>query len=344
MRRAYVLVSLGLSLLACLTPGCQKAPDYWEDAKAGQKRVLVTFPPLYAITHAVAGENAYVLSLLSTTGPHDYDGAPTDLLKINKADLFIYNGLTLDDAFADKMRRNQKNRNIVVLNVGEQMEKKYDELLHKEEGHEKDKDHDRKNDKQDKHDHDGHGHDHKHGEHDPHIWLGPKQAQKMADIIAQKLGEIDPTNKSSYEARAKKFKDELQKIEEDGKAAFKDKKNKNIVTMHEAFDYFADAFGVKIVETIQKKPGTDPDAASLARLRRICKDQKVAVIAVEPQYSRVQAEALQRNLNEDGIDVKIVTLDPLETAPIPEGKRNPDPGYYLKSMRENIETLARALP
>ena len=311
--------------------------------------MLVSFPPLYAITHAIAGDHAYVLCLLTTQGPHDYDGAQTDTLKINKADLFIYNGLTLDDGLANNMLKNHKNKSLEVLNVGEAIEKKFPKLLHHgahehgEPGKEKDN-HDGDK-KQDAKKADEHGH--KHGEHDPHLWLGPDQAQGMAKVIAAKLAEIDPTNKKSYEERAKKFSDKLEEIEAYGKAALKGKKNKKIITMHEAFDYFADAFGVEIAATIQKKPGSDPDAKGMADLVAACKKDKIAVIAVEPQYSTKLADALEASLKRDGIDVKIITLDPLETAAPedPKAKKfNPDPGYYLKKYKENIDTLAKALP
>jgi zinc transport system substrate-binding protein len=330
MRRSYLFILPCLTLLPVAFFGCGPTPNFWVEAKPNQKKILVSFAPLYAITHAVAGEDAYVLSMLTAQGPHDYDGAPTDLFKVNKADLFIFNGLTLDDQFVDKMMRNHKNDALRTLNVGQILEKKHrDLLLHG--GQE--------------HDH-GDGVKHKHGDHDPHLWLGPQQAIEMTKIIATKLAEIDPTNEKGYQARADKFIEELKKLEADGKAAFKDKKNKKIITMHEAFGYFADAFGLDIVEAIQKKPGMDPDAVSISKLIRLCRQKDgPRVIAVEPQYSKAQAEALQRTLKDDGIHVVIVTLDPLETAEIPPGKKfNPDPDYYLKEMRKNIDTLAKALP
>jgi zinc transport system substrate-binding protein len=349
MRRSYLLTALVFSSFLFIQPGCTPAPNFWDDAKPGQKKVLVSFPPLYAITHAVAGDNAYVMCLLTTQGPHEYDGAATDLLKVNKADLFIYNGLTLDDTFANKMLKNHKNKSLEVLNVGEAIEKDDPKVLHHG-AH----DHDKaaKGAKEDKHDHakpkkdaKDQPHDHKHGEHDPHLWLGPDQAQAMAKVIAAKLAKLDPANKKGYEDRAQKFSDELEEIEKHGKEALKGKKNKKIITMHEAFDYFADAFGIEIVATIQKKPGTDPDAAAMARLIKLCKEEHVAVIAVEPQYSPNQAEALRANLKREKIEVQIITLDPLETSAAVDGKaRNPDPGYYLKKLKENIDTLAKALP
>jgi zinc transport system substrate-binding protein len=338
MRRSYLLLLLGIPILALLK-GCSPPPDFWDEAKPKQLRVLVSFPPLYAITHAVAGDDAYVLSMLTGKGPHDYDGAATDLFMLNKADLLIYNGLTLDDVFVDRMLKTHRNSKLAVLNVGKALEK---------EDHERDEKNEKLKEKEklpelllpsggEEHVHKD-GEKHQHGAHDPHVWLGPDQAIVMTEIIAAKLGEIDSAHRKDYEKRAGKFIEELRKLEAEGKAELKDKKHKNIITMHEAFD-------VKIVGTIQLKPGMDPDAAKMKELIELCKKHDVKVIAVEPQYSRAAAESLQRSLKANKLEVQIVELDPLETSPVPTGKKhNPDPGYYLKKMRENIAALAKALP
>lgn len=332
MRRPYLLTLILLPIFSVVLVGCSTPPNFWEEAKPKQKRILVSFPPFYAITHAIAGDDAYVLSMLSTKGPHGYDYSPNDLFKVNKADLFIYNGLTLDDTFVDKLLHNHRNPSLVRLNVGAILEKKHHDLmLHGEHdhGHMEGK-------------HEGHE-GHKHGEHDPHVWLGPKQARAMTKIIAEKLGEIDPAHAKGYDERAAKFIEELNELEKYGKAKFKGK-HVHMVTMHEAFGYFADAFDLEIVGTIQKIPGTDPDPATRAELVRVCRKHKVSVIAVEPQYSPAQAQSLRDTLKKsDNLDVAIVTLDPLETADMTGRKHNPDPEYYLKKMRENIDALAKVL-
>ena len=45
-----------------------------------------------------------------------------------------------------------------------------------------------------------------------------------------------------------------------------------------------------------------------------------------------------------GITVELVEVDPLETAPVADKNGNPDPAYYMKRMKENIDNLAKALP
>lgn len=322
MRRTYLL----LCLVVLVLPGCAKVPDFWADAKPTQKKILVSFPPLYCITHAVAGDDAYVLCMLTAEGPHEYQGAPTDAIKADKADLYICNGLTLDDDFSSYLLRNRRKRSLATLNIGAVMEEKHHELLLGGKDHVH-----------------ADGGVHKGGEHDPHIWLGPKRAIVMTEIIAAKLAEIDPAGAKGYEKRGAAFIAKLKELQAYGQAAFAGKKHKKIITMHQAFDYFLDEFGMEAA-AIQMAPGADPDAARMAELQRLCQKEKIGVIAVEPQYSHAQAEALQRDLKHHGLDIKIVTLDPLETAPVVDRKNNPDPNYYLIKMRENIDTLAKALP
>ena len=334
MRRTYLFILLAVPLML-LPLACTPPVNPFAEAKPGQKKILVSFPPLYALAHAVAGEDGYVVSMLTGEGPHGYHYSAHDLLKVNKADLLIYNGLELDEQFVDRLKDTNRNPSLVYLNIGKVMDKKHhDLLLHGEHEHEAE---------EGKDDKDAHKHDHKHGEHDPHIWLGPKQAMAMTKIIASKLSEIDPDRAKKYEKRADDFVKKLEKLEADGRAALKGKKIK-MVTMHESLGYFADAFDIEIVGAIQKLPGTDPDSASRAKLVKLCKEKKVTLIAIEPQYLGTQAESLQATLKKDGVDVQIITVDPLETVKLEGNRSNPDPAYYLTKMKENIDAIVKAAP
>ena len=68
------------------------------------------------------------------------------------------------------------------------------------------------------------------------------------------------------------------------------------------------------------------------------------VIAAEPQYSKAGAEVLQKHLKTAGLSVTLAEVDPLETAPVAGKDGNPDPTYYMKRMKQNIDDLAKALP
>jgi zinc transport system substrate-binding protein len=177
---------------------------------------------------------------------------------------------------------------------------------------------------------------------DPHLWLGPPEAILMTKIIAEKLVEIDPAHRKGYEERAEKLVEEIKELQDHGKKAFAGKKHRHIITMHGSLGYFARAFDLT-ADPLQSHPGADPDSARMAALVKLCREKEVKVIAVEPQYSKSLAETLQTTLKGKGLDVQVIQVDPIETAPVPANSSNPAPDYYLKKMRENIDNLAKAL-
>jgi zinc transport system substrate-binding protein len=304
--------------------GCSPANDVWPQ-KPG-KRVLVSFPPLYCLTQKVAGDDANVLCLMTENSPHHYEVVYTDVLKVRKADLFLCNGLEMDEDFADKLAKTAGlNKNKVILVADDAIP--HEKLLHIE--HEE---HD--HGKKDKH-------HHHHGEHDPHVWLSPPLAMDLVDKIASALSKSDPAHKNGYQERAAKYKSDLKKVHEDGLAALKSKKNRKIVSQHDSLRYFAEAFELEIVGQIRLQSGIENDPKQMANLIKECRDKKVAVIAYEPQYPKTEVESLQNTLKGQGLNVTLAEVDPLETAP---GNPNPDPDHYLKTMKRNIDNLVEALP
>lgn len=315
--RTRTLICLAAAAFSLgLVQGCRTQAPVWPES--GKKRVLASFAPLYCFAKNVAGEDADVRCLLTSTGPHHFELSHHDYLLINEADLVLLNGLDLDEFVVKQVKKKDR-----VFRVGDTLPHEY--LLHPEHGE----------------DHADHGH--KHGEHDPHVWLAPDKAKQMVEQIAAKLAAIDPTHKKGYEERAQTYIKELQKLHEHGVAAL-GKKNCRLVTTHDALAYFAEAFKLEIVGSIHPKAGVEGDARKLAELVKLCKEKRVGVIAVEPQYSQGPAKALQRQLQNLGVSVQLVEVDPMETAPPGKDGADPDPGFYVKRMQQNIDLLAKALP
>ncbi|HMF20229.1 MAG TPA: zinc ABC transporter substrate-binding protein [Gemmataceae bacterium] len=308
-----IFLGLGTALA-----GCSKATDPWEKVPGGPTKVLVTIPPLYSFAKNVAGEDAAVLCLLGSKGPHGYEPVAADSLKAKKADVFFAIGLGLDE-FTGKIVNSSGNKKVKVVEVGEQAGAIKEE----------------KDDKEEKG-----GHDHRHGDSDPHVWLGIPESIKMVNAIRDSLQEIDPKNKDSYAKRAAVYVKEMEKLLADGKAELKSKKNKKLIATHESLRYFGKSFGLEILDSIQPRPGIEADSAQMTKLAKLMKEKDVRVIATEPQYPHKLAEVLKANLAKQKIEVKLVEIDPLETAPADEL----DAGYYLKKMRDNITNLAKALP
>jgi len=323
MVRQHLIVFAALSLF--LTCGCSPAPPVFRGAKPGQLKILTSFPPIYCFAANVAGEHGKVLCLLTEHGPHDYQATPLDSIKVAQADVVLVNGLGIDEFITKPVADARKKR--IVIEVGEAIPD--DKLIHLEEG-------DRKHVHAD-------GTECEHGDHDPHVWLGPHLAQVMVDSIAKKLGELQLEHTSAFAASAAAYGKQLQELQNYGQEKFKARKNRRVIVTHDFLRYFAQAYPIEIVGSIQPKPGIEADAGQMAKLVKLCKEKDVQVIVVEPQYPKAAAESLQRHLKGQGIDMRLAEFDPLETA-VAGADGNPDPELYLRRMRANIDNLVQALP
>jgi ABC-type Zn uptake system ZnuABC Zn-binding protein ZnuA len=305
--------------------GCSPAEDPWKDIPGGSTRIVTSFAPLYCFAKTVAGPDAKVQSLLTTTGPHEFKASGQEFILLKKADLFLANGLGLDDKIIEIVGKSG-NARLKIVKVGEAVPEDTRLMMGEhEEAHEKDQ---------------GKGaHEHHHHEgHDPHVWLGIPEAIRMVERIRDVLKKEDPAHSDGYTKRAADFVQELRQVHKEGKRDLAGKKNRKIIAQHESLAYFARAFGLEVEGAIQPQPGIEADAVKLTELVNLCTKEKIRVIAVEPQYSRGLAETLAKQLRARNVAVRIVEVDNLETADLPL-----EPGLYLRKMRENIEVLANNL-
>jgi ABC-type Zn uptake system ZnuABC Zn-binding protein ZnuA len=332
-RRSWLTI-LGLLasvVIAGMVGGCGKHQETWEPNKL---HIMVSFPPLYCFTANVVKGDAQVRTLLDATGIHDYEPKPHDAIALHDANLFLINGLGLDEDFARLLANSSNNQdpNFKVIEVGE--DERLKPLLRKMAAHDQ---HEEKDGKEHKH-----THAHKHGEYDPHIWLGLPEAIVMVQVIRDKLSEADKAHAEQYKANAEAYTKTLQKLIDDGNAAFKNKKNKKLISFHDSLGYFARTFGLNIVKTIQPVAGEeDTSGARLRQLVDLCIKENIKVIAVEPnQIGNSSAKALLDELKAKKVEgVQLVEVDILESVP----RADLIPKYYEDKMRENIKKLSEAM-
>jgi len=281
-----------------------------------QLNILCSFHPIYIFTQNVAmnvkGTNIECL-LPQNVGPHDYSLTPGDMKKIMKADIFVINGLGLEE-FLDKAVR-EGNPKIKVVNTsigikpikveGAEDNHKDNEAEHKSEHH--------------------------HGKYNPHVWVSPKSAIIQVRNIEKALEEADAKNAKQYKENSDKYVAKLEAIVKELEKASKAFSNRKIVTFHNALDYLARDFGLQVVDVIEVVPGHQPSAGELAKMIRRIKNFGVAAIFSEPQYPEKVANVLA-----DETKIPVYPLDPVATG---DGK----PETYEKIMRKNIQILIKAL-
>lgn len=320
---AVLGVAAVVPFLGCGCTGDGPGAGNWPD-RPGPK-VVVSFAPLYCFVANVAGDDAVVKNMMTTTGPHSFHPTDVEARLLARADLFFINGLDLDNRAAETLRKGSANAGLRVIDLGGRLPKELclEGTCHHDHGH-------------------GHAHDHEH-EHgtDPHVWLGIDQAVKMVEAVRDELKAADPAHADGYDRRAAEYVGKLQAVKADGLAMLKGKDDLRMVTFHESLAYFARTFGLRVSGVVMKNPGVEPNAEQMGSLVKTCVSKKVRVIAVEPQYSKNSSAAkLLVELKRGGLeDATLVEIDPLETVRPADLK----PEWYEAKMRANLKALAEAM-
>ena len=169
----------------------------------------------------------------------------------------------------------------------------------------------------------------------PHVWVSIGGAIDETKNIAQGLATADPARAAIYEQNAAGYVQRLEKLRQEMHAALDGLENRNIITFHEAFPYFASEFNLNIVGVVEREPGSEPSAGELARTIQTVRQAKVKALFAEPQYPAKSAEVIHR---ETRIPVSI--LDPAVTGPREPAKARDS---YIQAMRENLKVLVKAL-
>jgi zinc transport system substrate-binding protein len=331
-RGTSVFVFVAALALASSLPGCSRSTRDWEK-HGGSPRVVVTIPALDNFVRKVGGDRVGIVCLCTTEGPHHYQDKAEDAILLRDADLFFAIGLTLDK-FADSIQLHSHNPRLQYIKLGERLPKEM--LRANEEEHEHGKEEE-------------HAHEHDHGDHDPHIWLGIPQAIEMVKIIRDELTKADPKNEDDYRKNADAYIETLKKLHAYGKSKLKDKKNRKIIAFHESLGYFAASFELKIVDVIEVMPGTAPPPNHISKLTKLCQDEDVRVIAIEPQYPKETADIVRSAVkSKNNRDIAFVVVDPLETVTKKDLKDDEkelkSADWYDRKMRQNLDNLAKALP
>lgn len=285
-----------------------------DETKPGKRlAVVTTLFPLYDFAKRVAGERADV-SLLLPPGaePHGFEPRPADILRLNRADVFLYTSPAMEPWAADILKGLQ-NPGLEVVDTSRG--------LAASEG---------RGDKDPRHDHrDGHG---RPAAADPHIWLDFSNAVRMVEAVRDGFVKKDPAGRDVYERNAAAAIEELKTLDERFRAGLQDCEKKLLVNGgHFAFDYMAKRYGFRYVSVYGVSPDAEPTAAELARITRLIRQNGLRHLFHEELVSPKLAETLSR---ESG--VSLLKLHPAGNLT----REQLDRGETFRTlMEQNLESL-----
>lgn len=262
-------------------------------------RIVASFYPMY-ISLLNLTEGVDNVEVENMTGPqtgclHDYSITTENMKTLEDADIFVINGAGME-SFMDKVTSEISNLKVIEASEGID--------LIKGDGDEGD---------------------------NPHVWVSISENIKQVENIGKKLQEYDPDNAEQYKSNTEKYIKKLQDQKDKMHKELDNLPNRDIITFHEAFPYFAKEFNLNIAGVIEREPGTEPDAEELKETIEKVKESKIKVLFAEPQYPAKAAESIAKETG-----AKVYTLNPAVTG-------DNDKDAYINIMNKNLEVLKEAL-
>ncbi|MEE4377025.1 MAG: zinc ABC transporter substrate-binding protein [Candidatus Competibacteraceae bacterium] len=223
-------------------------------------RAVASFSILGDLVCEVGGERVTLSTLVGPDGDaHVYQPTPADARSVAQADIMFINGLGFEGWIERLVQAADFKGTLVTASEGV----KPLELAEEADNH--DDDH---ND---------------HGEIDPHAWQDPTNVKRYVANIVAGLSAVDPAGSAIYQANADRYGAQLDALDTEARAAFAavPEAQRKVITSHDAFGYFASAYGVKFLAPVGFSTEAEASAADVAALIREIRANDIGAVFVE---------------------------------------------------------------
>ncbi len=303
--RKYIRCGLAICLavlifFATFLVSCNTQKKYLNDGIT----IVSSFYPIHLFTEVVT-HNVDGIKLVDLTPPsigciHDYSLLPADIIQLNSTSLFIVNGGGME-SFIDKAIKELPDLRIITASRG------IDFLT-------------------------------SNGRLNPHVWMSPDFAAKEVQNIANSLSEFDPIHASIYQKNSEQFLVKIDLLKASISEKLKSVTNRNIITFHAAFDYFAHDFSLNIVSLIENDPDNSPSPSMISEIIDLGKKNNVSALFTEAQYPSDIAAIIANE-----IGAKTFELDPIVSPKLSSVYVDIPQDEYFMRMEKNADILKNAL-
>ncbi|MFC4812774.1 metal ABC transporter solute-binding protein, Zn/Mn family [Paenibacillus sp. GCM10023250] len=303
---AALLLLLCLALLAACG-----SRENGEAGGEGKIKVTATIGMIADVAKQVGGERVDVTSLMkSGVDPHLYKASEGDIGKLERADIILYNGLHLEGKMVDIFEKMAKKKTTVAvsdgidraaLRTGAAMATEYD----------------------------------------PHIWFDVKHWMTVTETIRDTLAEHDPAHADAYRANADAYLRQLRDLDAEVAERIRTlpERSRVLVTAHDAFGYFGDAYGMQVMGLQGISTASEAGAKDVADLRDFLIAHDIKAVFIESSVPRRAIDAVIQGAKEKGHELNIGG----ELYSDAMGEEGTAEGTYIGMVRHNVETIVNAL-
>jgi zinc transport system substrate-binding protein len=277
-------------------------PVHAQSFKNGQQMTVgITLHPYYSFVSNIVGDKAQVLPLISAgNNPHNYSPLPEDMRRAQTLDVLVINGIGHDEwaleimaAVDAEIPMIHANDSVALMPVSGQGDQSVNS----------------------------------------HTFISINTAIQQIYEIARRLGELDPPNAAEYRSNSRSYANRLRRLKAEFAAeiASLDSSQFRAATMHGAYGYLMQEFGLSISAVIEPRHGVEPTARQLAQTISEIQSAGVNVMFGERYFADRLAATIRE---ETGVSV-------FAFSHISDGEYTPH--LFEEEMRRNLETLRAAI-
>lgn len=300
-----------LAIVAVLVVGVVGAAILWPSQPDSprsndQLSVAASFYVLEHVATQVGGEDVTVRSFVPAgVDAHEFEPTPKDIQTLESSDVFLYHGAGLDP-WAGEVASDLRLSGVRVVEMTDSFELREGPS---EQGDEPVR--------------------------DPHIWVDPQRMIRVVEIVRDALAQEDPEHASGYQERATAYIQKLQALDNEIAQGLSQCSGNTIIVAHDAFQYFADRYGLKMIAISGLSPEDEPSTQEISEMVKLVRANDVRVLFVEPLATPQYVETIAKEV---GAEVR--TLNPIEGLTPEERTARED---YISIQRKNLANLQDAL-
>lgn len=265
-------ITLLLAALCLTLSGCGQ-----EQVETARLTIVTTTYPVYllacSVTEGVEGVRVERLNTGEASCLHDYTLSMNDMRLLEEADAVALSGAGLEEFMEDALATSEAF--VIDCSTGVEL---LENLSHHHEEAEA-----------------GDGHDHGHW--DPHYWLDLENVRIMAGNLSAEVQKLDPEHAGEYAANAAETDETLLRCKKEAEALLEQylpERVPGLITFHDGFQYFAKAFDLPLLESIEEEAGSEASAKEIVEITELVKEKNLPVIFTEVNGSAATANAIAR--------------------------------------------------
>lgn len=281
-------------------------------AVEGKIEVTTTTTQITDMVEEIGGDEVEVEGLMGPgVDPHTYQASQGDTEALTEADAVFYNGLFLEGQLDDLLV--QAADQTPTVRVTDALPE--DELLPSS-------------------DYDGQS--------DPHVWFAPELWVMTVDPVVEQLSELKPGEREKFEENGEEYKREVMEAHDyaEGQLSEVPEDNRVLVTSHDAFGYFGEAYGFEVRGLQGLSTEDEAGTGDVQELADELVEGEIPAIFTESSIPRRNVESVQAAAQDQGWDLALPEQELYADA---MGEPGTEEGTYPGMLRANADLIAGAL-